>query len=170
LTWTTIRVEQLKKLLGSPAFRHQIAAGTRNGPGTGDRQSAPAFGLSGRAKSPSVVRRASASPSAQHICGCRAANRAGTRAGARVRSGMDRNAEPMTMLVPMSQRLSLLELNEAPLPLADRRSTPVRILLTAVARRCQLPNHNDGVMGPAFAGTTSTSSALSAPAAVAGGW
>src|SRR5215467_11956186 len=95
LTWSDDRVEQLKKLWEAGLSASQIAAELGNVTRNAVIGKVHRLGLSGRAKSPS-----SAAPRPRK---------------ARPAQHMMRVSRPITYdnVVPMSQRLSLLELNEA---------------------------------------------------------
>ena len=115
LTWTDDRVEQLKKLWESGLSASQIAAELGNVTRNAVIGKVHRLGLSGRAKSPysTAPRPRKARPAQQMMRVSRPTSRGNT-ALAHV---FDIEPEPDPIaydnVVPMSQRLSLLELNEA---------------------------------------------------------
>src|ERR1700721_1994104 len=115
LTWTEDRVEQLKKLWEGGLSASQIAAELGNVTRNAVIGKVHRLGLSGRAKSPSSAapRQRKARPAQQMMRVSRPVSR-GTTALAHAFE-VERGADPIAYdnVVPMSQRLSLLELNEA---------------------------------------------------------
>ena len=136
LTWSDDRVEQLKKLWEAGLSASQIAAELGNVTRNAVIGKVHRLGLSGRAKSPS-----SAAPRprkvrpAQHMMRVSRPMARGNTALAQAFE-VEVEAEPVTYdnVVPMSQRLSLLELNEATChwPVGDPRAL---ISSSAAARR-----------------------------------
>ena len=131
LTWSDDRVEQLKKLWEAGLSASQIAAELGNVTRNAVIGKVHRLGLSGRAKSPSSAapRPRKARP-AQHMM---RVSRPVSRGNIALAHAFEVEMEPDPIaydnVVPMSQRLSLLELNERDLPLADRRSRQRGILL-----------------------------------------
>ena len=115
LTWTDDRVEQLKKLWEGGLSASQIAAELGNVTRNAVIGKVHRLGLSGRAKSPSSAapRQRKARP-AQHMM---RVSRPVSRGNTALAHAFDVEMEPDPIaydnVVPMSQRLSLLELNEA---------------------------------------------------------
>src|SRR5437762_9517937 len=116
LTWSDDRVEQLKKLWESGLSASQIAAELGNVTRNAVIGKVHRLGLSGRAKSPSSAapRQRKARPAAQQMM--RVA-RPVSRGNTALAHAFDMELEPDPVafdnVVPMSQRLTLLELNEA---------------------------------------------------------
>src|SRR3978361_1408663 len=115
LTWTDDRVEQLKKLWEGGLSASQIAAELGNVTRNAVIGKVHRLGLSGRAKSPSSAapRPRQARP-AQPMSGV---SRPGSRGNTALAHAFEAELEPDPIafdnVVPMSQRRSLLELNEA---------------------------------------------------------
>src|ERR1700732_5157754 len=115
LTWSDDRVEQLKKLWEGGLSASQIAAELGNVTRNAVIGKVHRLGLSGRAKSPSSAapRQRKARP-AQHMM---RVSRPVSRGNTALAHAFDVEMEPDPVafdnVVPMSQRLSLLELNEA---------------------------------------------------------
>ena len=115
LTWTDDRVEQLKKLWEGGLSASQIAAELGNVTRNAVIGKVHRLGLSGRAKSPSSAapRPRKARP-AQHMM---RVSRPVSRGNTALAHAFEVELEPDPIahdnVVPMSQRLSLLELNEA---------------------------------------------------------
>ena len=115
LTWTDERVEQLKKLWEGGLSASQIAAELGNVTRNAVIGKVHRLGLSGRAKSPtSAAPRPRKARPAQHMMRVTRPVARGNTALAHV---FEVEAEPDPIahdnVVPMNQRLSLLELNEA---------------------------------------------------------
>jgi GcrA cell cycle regulator len=116
LTWSDDRVEQLKKLWESGLSASQIAAELGNVTRNAVIGKVHRLGLSGRAKSPATAaprQRKTARP-AQHMMRVARPVSRGNTALAHVFE-VEAEADPVAFdnVVPMSQRRSLLELNEA---------------------------------------------------------
>src|SRR5271163_3525921 len=111
LTWTDDRVEQLKKLWEGGLSASQIAAELGNVTRNAVIGKVHRLGLSGRAKSPSSAapRPRKARP-AQHMM---RVSRGNTALAHAFEVEMEPDPIAYDNVVPMSQRLSLLELNEA---------------------------------------------------------
>ena len=115
LTWSDDRVEQLKKLWEAGLSASQIAAELGNVTRNAVIGKVHRLGLSGRAKSPSSAapRQRKARP-AQHMM---RVSRPMSRGNTALAHAFEVELEPDPIaydnVVPMSQRLSLLELNEA---------------------------------------------------------
>ncbi|MFC0238979.1 MULTISPECIES: GcrA family cell cycle regulator [Rhodopseudomonas] len=115
LTWTDERVEQLKKLWEGGLSASQIAAELGNVTRNAVIGKVHRLGLSGRAKSPtSAAPRPRKARPAQHMMRVTRPVARGNTALAHVFE-VEAEPEPVTYdnVVPMNQRLSLLELNEA---------------------------------------------------------
>jgi GcrA cell cycle regulator len=115
LTWSDDRVEQLKKLWESGLSASQIAAELGNVTRNAVIGKVHRLGLSGRAKSPASAAPRQRKPRpAQHMM--RVA-RPVTRGNTALAHAFEVEIEPdpiaLDNVVPMGQRLSLLELNEA---------------------------------------------------------
>jgi GcrA cell cycle regulator len=114
--WTDDRVEQLKKLWEAGLSASQIAAELGNITRNAVIGKVHRLGLSGRAKSPSsaVPRQRKAARPAQHMMRISRPMSRGNTALAHAFE-VDAVADPVAYnnVVPMSQRLSLLELTEA---------------------------------------------------------
>src|SRR6201996_4516168 len=114
LTWSDERVEQLKKLWESGLSASQIAAELGNVTRNAVIGKVHRLGLSGRAKTPASAapRQRKARP-AQHMVRM---SRPMSRANPALAQAFEVELEPDPIafdnVVPMSQRLSLLELNE----------------------------------------------------------
>jgi GcrA cell cycle regulator len=116
LTWTDERVEQLKKLWEGGLSASQIAAELGNVTRNAVIGKVHRLGLSGRAKSPtSAAPRPRKARPAQHMMRVTRPVARGNTALAHVFEVEAEPADPIAHdnVVPMNQRLSLLELNEA---------------------------------------------------------
>ncbi len=115
LTWTDDRVEQLKKLWESGLSASQIAAELGNVTRNAVIGKVHRLGLSGRAKSPSsaVPRQRKARPAQHMMRVSRPVSRGNTALAHAFEVEMEPDPIAYDNVVPMSQRLSLLELNEA---------------------------------------------------------
>jgi len=115
LTWSDDRVEQLKKLWEGGLSASQIAAELGNVTRNAVIGKVHRLGLSGRAKSPATAapRQRKARPAQQMMRVARPVSRGNTALAHAF--DMELEPDPVTYdnVVPMSQRLSLLELNEA---------------------------------------------------------
>src|SRR5438445_643574 len=115
LTWSDDRVEQLKKLWEAGHSASQIAAELGNVTRNAVIGKVHRLGLSGRAKSPTSAapRQRKARPAQQMMRVSRPVSRGNTALAHAFEVEME--ADPVTYdnVVPMNQRLSLLELNEA---------------------------------------------------------
>jgi GcrA cell cycle regulator len=116
LTWSDDRVEQLKKLWEAGLSASQIAAELGNVTRNAVIGKVHRLGLSGRAKSPATAAPRQRKPArpAQHMMRVTRPVSRGNTALAQVFE-VEMETDPVTFdnVVPMSQRLSLLELNEA---------------------------------------------------------
>jgi GcrA cell cycle regulator len=116
LTWSDDRVEQLKKLWEAGLSASQIAAELGNVTRNAVIGKVHRLGLSGRAKSPATAapRQRKAARPAQHMMRVARPVSRGNTALAHVFE-VEVESDPVTFdnVVPMSQRRSLLELNEA---------------------------------------------------------
>jgi GcrA cell cycle regulator len=117
LTWSDDRVEQLKKLWEAGLSASQIAAELGNVTRNAVIGKVHRLGLSGRAKSPATAaprQRKAAPRPAQHMMRVTRPVSRGNTALAHVFE-VEVETDPVTFdnVVPMSQRRSLLELNEA---------------------------------------------------------
>jgi len=118
LTWSDDRVEQLKKLWEAGLSASQIAAELGNVTRNAVIGKVHRLGLSGRAKSPATAaprqRKAAPRPAAQHMMRVARPVSRGNTALAHVFE-VEVEPDPVTFdnVVPISQRRSLLELNEA---------------------------------------------------------
>ena len=116
LTWSDERVEQLKKLWESGLSASQIAAELGNVTRNAVIGKVHRLGLSGRAKSPAAAAPRQRKPRpAQHMM---RVSRPVSRGNTALAHAFEVEVEPADPIahdnvVPMSQRLSLLELNEA---------------------------------------------------------
>jgi GcrA cell cycle regulator len=115
MTWSDDRVEQLKKLWEAGLSASQIAAELGNVTRNAVIGKVHRLGLSGRAKSPSsAAPRQRKTRPAQHMM---RVSRPVSRGNTALAHAFEVEAEPDPIaydnVVPMSQRLSLLELNEA---------------------------------------------------------
>ena len=116
LTWSDDRVEQLKKLWEGGLSASQIAAELGNVTRNAVIGKVHRLGLSGRAKSPSSAapRQRKARPAAQHMMRVsRPVSRGNTALAHAFEVELEADPIAYDNVVPMSQRLSLLELNEA---------------------------------------------------------
>jgi GcrA cell cycle regulator len=127
LTWSDDRVEQLKKLWESGLSASQIAAELGNVTRNAVIGKVHRLGLSGRAKSPSSAapRQRKARPAQQMMRVARPVSRGNTALAHAFDVEMEPDPVAYDNVVPMSQRLSLLELNEATChwPIGDPSST-----------------------------------------------
>src|SRR6201988_5237063 len=116
LTWSDERVEQLKKLWESGLSASQIAAELGNVTRNAVIGKVHRLGLSGRAKSPAAAAPRQRKPRpAQHMMRVsRPVSRGTTALEHAFVVKIDPDPIAYDNVVPMSQRLSLLELNEAP--------------------------------------------------------
>ncbi len=115
LTWSDDRVEQLKKLWEAGLSASQIAAELGNVTRNAVIGKVHRLGLSGRAKSPSsAAPRPRKTRPAQHMM---RVSRPASRGNTALAHAFEVELEPDPIaydnVVPMSQRISLLELNEA---------------------------------------------------------
>src|SRR6202158_5264405 len=116
LTWTDDRVEQLKKLWEGGLSASQIAAELGNVTRNAVIGKVHRLGLSRRAKSPSSAapRQRKAARPAQHMMRvARPVSRGNTALAHAFEVELEPDPVAYDNVVPMSQRLSLLELNEA---------------------------------------------------------
>src|SRR6202165_3256359 len=115
LTWSDDRVEQLKKLWEAGLSASQIAAELGNVTRNAVIGKVHRLGLSGRAKSPSSAapRQRKARPAQQMMRVSRPVSRGNTALAHAFEVEMEPDPIAYDNVVPMSQRLSLLELNEA---------------------------------------------------------
>src|SRR3978361_1266789 len=115
LTWTDDRVEQLKKLWEAGLSASQIAAELGNVTRNAVIGKVHRLGLSRRAKSPSSAapRQRQAPPPPQRSGVPRPRSRGNTALAHAFDVEMEPDPIAYDNVVPMSQRLSLLELNEA---------------------------------------------------------
>jgi GcrA cell cycle regulator len=115
ITWTDDRVEQLKKLWEAGLSASQIAAELGNVTRNAVIGKVHRLGLSGRAKSPSsTVPRPRKVRPAQHIMRVsRPVSRGNTALAHAFEVELEADPIAIDNVVPMSQRLSLLELSEA---------------------------------------------------------
>jgi GcrA cell cycle regulator len=115
LTWTDDRVEQLKKLWEAGLSASQIAAELGNVTRNAVIGKVHRLGLSGRAKSPSSAapRPRKARPAQHMMRVTRPVSRGNTALAHAFEVEMEPDPIAYDNVVPMSQRLSLLELNEA---------------------------------------------------------
>ena len=115
LTWSDDRVEQLKKLWEAGLSASQIAAELGNVTRNAVIGKVHRLGLSGRAKSPSSAapRQRKARPAQQMMRVSRPVSRGNTALAHAFEVEMEPDPIAFDNVVPMSQRLSLLELNEA---------------------------------------------------------
>ena len=114
LTWSDDRVEQLKKLWEGGLSASQIAAELGNVTRNAVIGKVHRLGLSGRAKSPASAapRQRKARP-AQHMMRPRPVSRGNTALAHAFEVELEQDPIAYDNVVPISQRLSLLELNEA---------------------------------------------------------
>ncbi len=119
LTWSDDRVEQLKKLWESGLSASQIAAELGNVTRNAVIGKVHRLGLSGRAKAPSkppstaAPRQGKARPAQHMMRVARPVSRGNTALAHAFEVEMEPDPISYDNVVPMSQRLSLLELNEA---------------------------------------------------------
>ena len=115
LTWSDDRVEQLKKLWEAGLSASQIAAELGNVTRNAVIGKVHRLGLSGRAKSPSSAapRQRKARPAQHMMRVSRPVSRGNTALAHAFEVEMEPDPIAFDNVVPMSQRLSLLELNEA---------------------------------------------------------
>lgn len=115
LTWSDERVEQLKKLWEAGLSASQIAAELGNVTRNAVIGKVHRLGLSGRAKSPAsaVPRQRKARPAQQMMRVSRPVSRGNTALAHAFEVELEPDPIAFDNVVPMSQRLSLLELNEA---------------------------------------------------------
>src|ERR1700747_11507 len=115
LTWSYERVEQLKKLWESGLSASQIAAELGNVTRNAVIGKVHRLGLSGRAKSPSSAapRQRQARPAQPMMRVSRPVSRGNTAVAHAFQGELEPDPIAYDNVVPMSQRLSLLELNEA---------------------------------------------------------
>src|SRR3979490_919659 len=115
LTWTDDRVEQLKKLWEAGLSASQIAAELGNVTRNAVIGKVHRLGLSGRAKSPSSAapRQRKARPAQQMMRVSRPVSRGKSALAHAFEVDMEPDPIAYDNVVPMSQRLSLLQLNEA---------------------------------------------------------
>ena len=115
LTWSEDRVEQLKKLWEAGLSASQIAAELGNVTRNAVIGKVHRLGLSGRAKSPSSAapRQRKARPAQHMMRVSRPVSRGNTALAHAFEVEMEPDPIAFDNVVPMSQRLSLLELNEA---------------------------------------------------------
>ena len=115
LTWSDDRVELLKKLWEGGLSASQIAAELGNVTRNAVIGKVHRLGLSGRAKAPSSAapRQRKARPAAQMMRVSRPVSRGNTALAHAFDIEMEPDPVAFDNVVPMSQRLSLLELNEA---------------------------------------------------------
>src|ERR1700689_1283902 len=126
LTWTDERVEQLKKLWEGGLSASQIAAELGNVTRNAVIGKVHRLGLSGRAKSPSAAapRQRNARPAQHMMRVSRPASRGNTALAHAFEVEMEPDPIAYDNVVPMSQRLSLLELSGPPChwPIGDPSS------------------------------------------------
>jgi GcrA cell cycle regulator len=117
LTWSDDRVEQLKKLWEAGLSASQIAAELGNVTRNAVIGKVHRLGLSGRAKAPAPAaprqRKAAARPAQPMMRVSRQVSRGNTALAQAFEVEMEPDPVAHDNVVPMSQRLSLLELNEA---------------------------------------------------------
>ena len=115
LTWTDDRVEQLKKLWEGGLSASQTAAELGNVTRTAVIGKVHRLGLSGRAKTPSTAapRQRKARPASHMVRVSRPVSRGNTALAHAFEVELEPDPIAYDNVVPMSQRLSLLELNEA---------------------------------------------------------
>src|SRR2546428_3754459 len=115
LTWSDDRVEQLKKLWEAGLSASQIAAELGNVTRNAVIGKVHRLGLSGRAKSPSSAapRQRKARPAQQMMRVSRPVSRGNPALAHALEGEMEPHPIALDHLVPLSHRLSLLELNEA---------------------------------------------------------
>jgi GcrA cell cycle regulator len=116
LTWSDDRVEQLKKLWEAGLSASQIAAELGNVTRNAVIGKVHRLGLSGRAKSPATAaprQRKAARPTQQMMRVARPVSRGNTALAQVFEVEVEADAVTFDNVVPMSQRRSLLELNEA---------------------------------------------------------
>src|SRR6202162_1588275 len=115
LTWSEDRVEQLKKIWEGGRSASQIAAELGNVTRNAVIGKVHRLGLSGRAKSPSSAapRQRKTRPAQQMMRVSRPVSRGNTALAHAFEVELEPDPIAYDNVVPMSQRLSLLELNEA---------------------------------------------------------
>src|ERR1700760_4147564 len=115
LTWTDDPVKQLKKLWKAGLSASQIAAELGNVTRNAVIGKVHRLGLSGRAKAPSSAapRQRKARPPGQMMRVARPVSRGNTALAHAFEVELEADPVAFDNVVPMSQRLSLLELNEA---------------------------------------------------------
>jgi GcrA cell cycle regulator len=115
LTWSDDRVEQLKKLWEAGLSASQIAAELGNVTRNAVIGKVHRLGLSGRAKSPSSAapRQRKPRPAQQMMRVARPVTRGNTALAHAFEVELEPDPVAFDNVVPMSQRLSLLELSEA---------------------------------------------------------
>ena len=115
LTWSDDRVEQLKKLWEAGLSASQIAAELGNVTRNAVIGKVHRLGLSGRAKSPSSAapRQRKARPAQHMMRVSRPVSRGNTALAHAFEVEVETDPIAFDNVVPMSQRLSLLELNDA---------------------------------------------------------
>ena len=115
LTWSDERVEQLKKLWEAGLSASQIAAELGNVTRNAVIGKVHRLGLSGRAKSPSSAapRQRKARPAQHMMRVARPISRGNTALAQAFEVELEPDPIAYDNVVPMSQRLTLLELNEA---------------------------------------------------------
>ena len=132
LTWSDDRVEQLKKLWEAGLSASQIAAELGNVTRNAVIGKVHRLGLSGRAKSPSSAapRQRKARPAQHMMRVARPVSRGNTALAHAFEVEMEPDPIAYDNVVPMSQRLSLLELNEATChwPVGDPASAGLLLL------------------------------------------
>ena len=142
LTWSDDRVEQLKKLWEAGLSASQIAAELGNVTRNAVIGKVHRLGLSGRAKSPSSAapRQRKARPAQQMMRVSRPVSRGNTALAHAFEVEMEPDPIAFDNVVPMSQRLSLLELNEATChwPVGDPCQPGILFLRRQGARRAAL--------------------------------
>ena len=131
LTWSDDRVEQLKKLWEGGLSASQIAAELGNVTRNAVIGKVHRLGLSGRAKSPSSAapRQRKARPAQQMMRVARPVSRGNTALAHAFEVEMEPDPIAYDNVVPMSQRLYAAGTERGHLPLADRRSLQLGILL-----------------------------------------
>src|SRR6267154_5670521 len=115
MSWTDERVETLKRLWTEGLSASQIAAELGSVTRNAVIGKVHRLGLSGRAKSPSsaVPRQRKARPAAQMMRVARPVSRGNTALAHAFEVELEPDPVAYDNVVPMSQRLSLLQLNEA---------------------------------------------------------
>lgn len=115
MTWTDDRVEQLKKLWESGLSASQIAAELGNVTRNAVIGKVHRLGLSGRAKSPSTTtpRPRKARPAPHMVRVARPVSRGNTALATAFEAEVEPDPIAVDNVVPMAQRLTLLQLNES---------------------------------------------------------